>query len=124
MTIAWTPEQKRIRSELTKVKKYPRWKHWAGGSLYYVHPDLWAEEVFKHFDGTWQVGNRGDEKCRYFDTLQEALEYGERLAEVRVRSHFLNEARICRALKVTRLAVALPVDPDKLPVGITASQLR
>lgn len=115
----WTAEEKRIRTKLAKVKTYPRWENWEGGSLYYVHPDLWAEEVFKHFDGRWQV------KGSYFNTLQEALEYAERLAEPRVRCYYLNQARMHRAwLLETRLTGAPPVDASKLPVGITVSQLR
>jgi hypothetical protein len=90
----WTAEEKRIRHQLAKVKTYPRWRNWAGGSLYWVHPDLWAEEVFRCDDGTWLVGYVPEGTRRIFETLPEALKYAEELAAPVVLQYRADQKRI------------------------------
>jgi hypothetical protein len=118
----WTTEEKRIRHQLAKVKTYPRWRNWAGGSLYWVHPDLWAEEVFRCDDGTWLVGYVPEGTRRIFETLPEALKYAEELAAPVVLQYRADQKRIRRMwLKETRLAGAAFVDAQ-LP-GITMTRI-
>src|SRR5271166_2167299 len=118
----WTAEEQCIRRELTKVKTYPRWRNWAGGSLYWVHPDLWSEEVFRCDDGTWLVGYVPEGTRRIFETLPEALTYAEELAAQVVLQYRADQKRIRRMwLKETRLAGAASADPQ-LP-GITMTRI-
>lgn len=118
----WTEDEKRLRSEIGRGEKYPRWKNCASGSLYYVHSNLWAEEVFKHRDGTWQAGL--DKDARFFRSMQEAVDYAERLAQPRVSGYYLNQERIRRAiLKRTRLAGAT-MNLNLLPDGLVAKPFQ
>jgi hypothetical protein len=70
-----------IRKSLSTVKEYPRWKYvyFTKGFLYYLTPDHWVQEVFKHRDGTWSVDGSN------FSRLEDALRYGKQLAMVQKR---------------------------------------
>ena len=83
-----TPEEKLIRQALATVKGYPRWKSTSitGGFLYYINRSAWIEEVFPYHDGTWSAGRKSKGTILYFKTLGEALAYGTRLAESKVRA--------------------------------------
>jgi hypothetical protein len=90
----WTTEEKLIRTELAKIRKYPRWENWEGGSILWLHRDLWVEEVFKHRDGRWQVYSQvSPDKC-YFKSLREALDCAERLAGEYLRRNGLKASRV------------------------------
>jgi len=89
-----TSEEEGICRELAAVKGYPRWKRTSltGGFLYYLGPYSCVEEVFPHFDGTWSAGKKWRGTLQNFNSLREALAYGERLARV-----WLTEVRLSGA---------------------------
>lgn len=73
-----------IRKSLATVKGYPRWKYvyFTKGFLYYLTPDHWVQEVFKHRDGTWSVDGSN------LSRLEDALRYGQQLAKVQKRKNW------------------------------------
>lgn len=76
-----TDDELVIRRKLATVRKYPRWKYipYTKGFLFYVTPSSSEAEAFKHWDGHWSVGRHPMTTWRDFNTLLEALKYGEQL---------------------------------------------
>jgi len=89
MKTRFTSEEKLIRQALATVKGYPRWKSTSvtGGFLYYMKPSAWIEEVFPYHDGRWSAGSKSRGTILRFKTLGEALAYGTRLAETKMRKY-------------------------------------
>jgi hypothetical protein len=81
-------EEKLVRQALAKVEGYPRWKSTTitGGFLYYINQSAWVEEVFPYPDGRWSAGRKSKGTILYFKSLIEALDYGTKLAESKIRA--------------------------------------
>lgn len=82
-----TENELKIRQQLAVVRKYPRWKYmyFTKGFLCYTTPKTSEAEAFKHPEtGRWSAGQHPSSTWRDFNTLEEALQYGEQLVQVRL----------------------------------------
>jgi len=112
---------------LGNIRKFPRWFSWEGGFTYQTKPNgEILEEVFRFLDGTWSAGKESRGTFRKFGSLPEALEYGERQAEVRVHCYALNRARYARYARRLRMKRLTGVNMkfSQWPAGVTATTLQ
>jgi hypothetical protein len=85
-----TPGEDIIRCRVEKTKGFPRWRYHNPTPknvshktfLYYTKPGVWVQEVSKcrEIHELWKAGVKFRGTLHLFSDLQDALDYGEKLA--------------------------------------------